>query len=513
MRAVHGLWSALIWGVCAVGCGTVPNEDPDAAPPIDGGLPDAEPVVDAAPGTVTIAAPAMTFVRVGAAASIAVEVSRGDDVTGPVQVTVATAPAGVVVEPLVIPADATTGHLIATVAADAAFRVETLSLEAAAGDALGTADAGLEIIGAIGTPNPGFGTDGTVTLDTAVASGIVAGIVPQGERVVVVSYDGSRIGGARLDATGAVDPTFADSGRISIDLSSLGFTEVASAMVAADSRGRVVVGGSAHTATGMRPFVLRLDADGDVDAAVTPRILAPTHAALETALVAAMPDGGVLMMGSRGGLGATGYWSVRLRENGTVLSAEVPPQIPGPSRRVVQADGLIVGREENHVVRLSPAGQVDTTFGTAGRTALPSTYEPTQWSSVQQVGDGFIAMGIGTVWRLGGSGVLDTGFGTRGVATFPFVGAETGMEAYDLGNRHTLIRTVGYPLQGTAYFVGFYELDEAGAVVAAEGTDGGVREVLGWLATFSAKLERHRVVVAGDSQAFGSSVRVRQYWR
>jgi hypothetical protein len=70
---------------------------------------------------------------------------------------------------------------------------------------------------------------------------------------------------------------------------------------------------------------------------------------------------------------------------------------------------------------------------------------------------------------------------------------------------------VGYQLQGTAYFVGFYELDEAGAVVVADGTDGGVREVLGWLATFSARLDRHRVVVAGDAQTFGSSVRVRQY--
>jgi uncharacterized delta-60 repeat protein len=513
MRAVHGLWSALIWGVCAVGCGTVPNEDADAAPPVDGGLPDAEPVVDAAPGTVTIAAPAMTFVRVGAAASIAVEISRGDGVTGPVQVTVATAPAGVVVEPLVIPADASTGLLIATVAPDAAFRVETLSLDAAAGDAIGTADAGIEIIGAIGTANPGFGTDGTVTLDTAVASGIVAGIVPQGERVVVVSYDGSRIGGARLDVTGAVDPTFADSGRISIDLSSLGFTEIASAMVAADSQGRIVVGGSARTATTMRPYVLRLDADGDVDAAMTPRILAPTNAALDTVLVAAMPDGGVALMGARGVGESASNWSVRLRENGTVHSSDVPLQIPGESRYVVQADGLVVCREDNRVVRLTPAGQVDTTFGTDGRTALPSMHEPTQWSSVQQIGASFIAMGLDTVWRLGSNGALDTSFGTLGAATISIVGFETGLEAYDLGNGHILVRTMGAPLQGTAYYVGFYELDESGTVVPAAGTDGGIREVLGWLPTFSAAPGRQRLVVAGDSQAAGSSIRVRQYFR
>lgn len=513
MRAASlGLWSALIWSVCAGGCGTVTTGDPDAGVVSDGGA-DATPLTDAAPGTIAVGAPAMTFARTGAATPIAVEIARGDGVAGPVEVVVAEPPAGVTFEPLVIPADATTGSLVATVAEDASFRVETLALRASGGDASGTADAGLEIIGARGIANPGFGTDGTVTLDAEVASGIVAGIVAQGERVVVVSYDGSRIGGARLDVSGAIDPTFADAGRIAIDLSSLGFTEVLSAAVAVDVRGRIVVGGTAQAAMAMRPFVLRLDVDGDIDAAMTPRILAPTNAALDTVLVAAMPDGGVVLMGSRGVGEAARRWSVRLMENGTVHSSDVPQQLPGPSRMVVQADGQIVCREENHVVRLSPAGQLDTTFGTGGRTALPSMHEPTQWSSVQRIGDGFVAMGIGTVWRLRGNGTLDTSFGTDGLATFTFVGAEAGMEAYDLGNGHTLIRTIGYPLQGTAYFVGFYELDAAGNVVAAEGTDGGTREVLGWLAQFSAQLDRQRLVVAGDSYAAGSPIRVRQYFR
>jgi hypothetical protein len=274
MRAVHGLWSALIWGVCAVGCGTVPSEDPDAggSDGADAGS-DATPLVDAAPGTITVAGPAMTFARIGSATPIAVEIARGDGVTGPVEVTVPSAPDGVTFEPLVIAANASTGMLVATVAVDAAFRAETLSLAASAGGATATAEAGLEIIGARGIANPGFGTDGTVTLATSVASGYVVGIVPQGEQVVVVTYSGPRIYAARVDIAGALDPTFAGVGHASIDLMPIGVNNVTWAGLSVDGMGRIVVGGTAEVAAGTSPFVLRLTADGSIDAAVTPRLL------------------------------------------------------------------------------------------------------------------------------------------------------------------------------------------------------------------------------------------------
>jgi uncharacterized delta-60 repeat protein len=512
MRAVHGLWSVLIWGVCVAGCGTVTNDAPDAGPAGDGGGTDGQLLVDAAPGTVTVAAPAMTFVRIGADTPITVEIARGDGVTGPVEVAVATAPAGVTFAPLVIPADASSGALVLTVAADAAFRVEALALVAAAGNVEGSAEAGIEIIGPTGAANPDFGTDGTVTLDTAVASGYVAGLVPQDDRAVIVTYDGARVVAVRIDLDGRIDTAFGDGGRAVVELAPIGVRGVRTIATSMDGDGRIVVGGAAETASAIRPFVLRLTADGELDAAVTPRLLPPSDETLFTNLVTGLPDGGITMFGSRGTGGAYQPWSVRLRENGTVISSDTPDLVPGQARWFVQSDGLIVCQDGENVARLRPSGQLDPSFGTQGRTPLPSANGPAQWTLVKQLGDKFVVGGYASAWRLDGNGALDTTFGSVGTATIPVVGLESGVNAFDSGDGHILLHTVGVPLQGSSYYVGFYDLDEGGVLSSRTGKQGVVRDVVGWLGTFSTVLDRRRILVAGDSQAPGSAIRIRQYW-
>jgi uncharacterized delta-60 repeat protein len=512
MRAAsQGLWSALIWSVCAAGCGTVTTGDPDAGVVSDGGA-DASPLTDAAPGTVALAAPAMTFVRTGVATPIAVEIARGDGVSGPVEVVVAEPPTGVTFEPLVIPADETTGALRATVAGDAAFRVETLTLRAAAGDASGTAEAGLEIIGARGTANPGFGKDGTVTLASSVASGYVIDVVAQGERSVVVTYSGPRIYAARVDISGALDPTFAGSGHASIDLAPIGVNNVTWAGLSVDGMGRIVIGGTAEVNAGTSPFVVRLTADGNVDPAVTPRLVSVSEDDPSMSAVAAHEDGRITLMGIGRINGEPRNWGVRLRADGAILGSDTPDALPGGLRAVVQADGLIVGQDGYDVVRVRPNGTLDPSFGSNGRSVLPNAEGPAQWTLVQRIGDGFVIVGYSAAWRLGGDGRVDTTFGELGKATLPAFGLDSGMNAFDLGDGHTLIHIAGIPVRGMDYYVGFVEIDGTGALAPATGGDGSVTDVVGWFGYHSAALARRRVVIAGDSQTRGSAVRLRQYW-
>jgi hypothetical protein len=513
MRAVHGLWSALIWGVCAVGCGTVPSEDADAggADGADAGA-DATPLVDAAPGTITVQGPAMTFVRSGRATPIAVEVARGDGVTGLVEVTVPSAPAGVTFEPLVIPADASTGMLVATVAADAAFRVETLSLAAAAGGATATAEVGIEIIGARGVANPGFGTDGTVTLATSVASGYVVGVVAQGERVVVVTYSGPRIYAARVDIAGGLDPTFAGTGHATVDLMPIGVNNVTWAGLSVDGMGRIVVGGTAEVATGTSPFVLRMTADGNVDAAVTPRLLSVSTDAPSTSVVTALDDGRITLMGSGRSNGEWRNWGVRLRADGGALGSDTPDVSPSGPTWVVQSDGLIVGKDGYDVVRVRQNGILDPSFGVGGRTVLPNGDGPAEWVMVDRVGSDFLVVGYGAAWRLRGDGVVDPSFGDLGRATLPSFGLDSGMSAYDLGDGNTLIQIAGIAIRGGEYYVGFIEIDRTGALSPNTDGDGSVTETVGWFGYHSTAAGRRRLVVAGDGQARGSAIRLRQYW-
>jgi hypothetical protein len=231
-----------------------------------------------------------------------------------------------------------------------------------------------------------------------------------------------------------------------------------------------------------------------------------------TSVVAALEDGRITLMGSGRVNGKWRNWGVRLRADGGALGSDTPDVVPGGPKWVVQADGLIVGQDGYDVVRVRQNGILDPSFGVGGRTVLPNADGPAQWTTVQRVGTGFLVFGYAATWRLRGDGVLDTTFGDLGRITLPTVGLESGMSAYDLGGGHTLIQIAGIPTRGAEYYVGFVEIDEAGAVSPNTGGDGYVTDAVGWFGDPSTTAARRRLVIAGDGQARGSAIRLRQYW-
>jgi uncharacterized delta-60 repeat protein len=268
---------------------------------------------------------------------------------------------------------------------------------------------GVARLNADGTPDPSFGTNGSLTLQFGQISDANAVAVQQDGRIVLAgavfnggegSYDFLAV---RLNPNGALDPTFSGDGlqTVAFDLGTLK-TDVARG-VAVQPDGRIVLVGEAQlslvdlSVSLERDFALvRLNPDGSPDPTFDgDGRLTFSHKQSDTAAAVALrPDGRVVVGGTTGssfflhGLGGASFDFAVLRFNAdgsldptfgagglAVIPLEDPsPTTPGFVNRLnalaVQSTGKVVVAGFNNglmaAARLNPDGTPDGTFGAGG---------------------------------------------------------------------------------------------------------------------------------------------------
>ena len=234
---------------------------------------------------------------------------------------------------------------------------------------------------------------------------ILGGAALQSDGKLVVAED-LGLGGTdvvRLDASGAIDPSFGQGGHARL-------ASLFSCSVAIQSDGKIVLAGGGTNATGPRPIVVaRLDTTGASDAT------------FGTAGLVTTPIG----------TATTSYaWAdtVAIDPKGRIVAE-------GPSGDTIAGGALVF------VARYTSSGALDTSFATTGLSITAIT--PSGWTNIHPLAvqaDSRILVGgyQGTtvnppeiVERLDEDGTIDATFGTAGVAT---VGAgDMGVEALAVG--------------------------------------------------------------------------------
>ncbi len=308
---------------------------------------------------------------------------------------------------------------------------------------------------------------------------------PNGDLVEVGTNSGSNIGGPypsgysgfyalRYTADGQLDPTFQASTFLNVTTGGSPFappTSSGATGVALQSDGKIIVVGEMNE----EAKVVRLDADGTIDTSfgtagvVTLGTVNSGDAMLDYASTVSVLSGGQIAVGGSVQLAngvdspavevlnANGSIDTSFGTNGLAV-APLPAGAQGfeaytPISMVVQADGkIVIGANVNPnetgtsleivVTRLTTAGALDTSYGTAGQaiinpqSVLPNATALTVNSLALEpdgnliVGGLFLLPGSNTrlfVARLGADGQLDPTFGVAGVNILP---AATSYNAY-----------------------------------------------------------------------------------
>lgn len=249
---------------------------------------------------------------------------------------------------------------------------------------------------------------GRVTTDFAGSAqdrGRAMAVQPDG-RVVVAGDSSGRIALARYTAAGALDPTFGAGGQVITDLGTSAGQQGTAVSVLPG--GGILLAGNAR----------RFTAAGDV---------------LSDLLLLRYTASGAL---------DPGFGS------GGVVVTDLGSASDGVSAMAVQPDGRILlagtsgsGFSDFAVVRYTPAGALDPTFGTGGVVRTDFLGRPDRAAAVQVQPDGRIVAG-GTVQEVVGNqafgrfglarytsgGALDPTFGTGGKVVTAFPGGSAGVE-------------------------------------------------------------------------------------
>lgn len=245
------------------------------------------------------------------------------------------------------------------------------------------------------------------TLDTAFAPdlGTNAGVsvvvpLPHGQVLVGGSFTAPAATGhpnlVRLNADGSVDASFAPTTLVN--------WAVRAATVAAD--GRIIVsGGSVDGSIALA--IARLEADGSRDATFT----SPFQAGAQADRLIPLPDGKILVAGSLVRNGGSSYeWLYRLMNDGTIdPTFGGTGRLDGPvkSLSVYPNGDLLVGGSFSTfdgqpcrpLIRLKSDGHLDTEFvSTSNVSSIVSTAIPP---------DGAVWIGsLGGIWRIDGQGAV-----------------------------------------------------------------------------------------------------------
>jgi uncharacterized delta-60 repeat protein len=265
----------------------------------------------------------------------------------------------------------------------------------------GSADDGTGVAAAVfrlnadGSLDPTFGTAGVTRLPASLKSLSALAIqrYPDGRIAIAGEYSGptgaARPFVARLDAQGALDPSFGSGGLAALASLGIGESFVQTRAMAVQPDGRIVVAGSLSVGNGSYSFfVARVDTAGHLDtgfgiggiARNEPGFMSQHYRAYDAAIA---PDGGIVVAGDWDELGL-----------GVFPAA----------------------------AKFTAAGALDGGFGDAG--VLRMRQRPGGVRAVMALADGRLllaghASGVAALYQLSSSGALDGSHNGTGIATVP----------------------------------------------------------------------------------------------
>jgi uncharacterized delta-60 repeat protein len=351
--------------------------------------------------------------------------------------------------------------------------------------------------GTDGSPDPTFGNAGLVTL--APSAGALTGsslaLQPDG-RILVAGY-GETSGVTspfllRLDTVGGLDTSFGAAGYAAAPAANVSFDKI----LLRPSTGAILVVGSSGT-TQHRFLVAQYTATGALDATFgSGGFVTTAFAGDASAFSAALQPDGKLVVGGEDTVPVDGGWiyPIELARYTTAGALDStfgsggttsPPNLgaSGPiavTSLTLQSTGAIVAalypylggpNSDFFVTRYTPAGQVDTTFGTNGMTQthfadarsfpvdmsllagdallLGGVVEPAKDAGV---GAGSVILGLA---RYTAGGALDTTFGSGGTVFLPVPGENAFDQGQILQPDHKLLVAMSSAARGPDGGVGW----------------------------------------------------------
>jgi uncharacterized delta-60 repeat protein len=332
----------------------------------------------------------------------------------------------------------------------------------------------IERLNADGTPDTSFGSNGMIVGTAGVNEAYYAVLMQDAGHVLVAGTSGGDFVLARYNASGKLDSAFANGGRILTDFGTSSDTARGLALTAG---GMIVAGGDS---SGNLAFA-RFDASGNLD---------PNFAQNGRQLYG-------LGDGTNNGVGA-----IAVDGEGRVVAAG--------------AEGANVV-----VVRLTPAGEADGTFGTGGLVTVPGLVARTDLGgpdrseglAIQPDGQILIANRTATgkfgIVRLNTTGSLDTTFGINGLVSASF-GGDDDADSILLQSSGAIV-VIGTSLQADGPDAAVGVFDASGAPMTGFGNSGlmllpGGANTPSTLAGASAQTIRHSALHVGDIilRAFGT---------
>lgn len=382
------------------------------------------------------------------------------------------------------------------------------------------ADMALARFNSNGALDTSFGIGGIARVDFGGADLGQAIAIQSDDKIVVGGPHGSEFAIARLDASGALDPSFDADGRASFDLGG----SVQALAIQAD--GKIVAAGGGSN----KFMLLRLNSTGaldvtfDADGKQMTEFSGPS--AVQTGALALQVDGKIVVAGSAAGdFGIVRYTSggaldTTFDTDGKVITAFLGPTVNAGEDIAMQPDGklVVVGtiatERDTAIARYTTAGALDSTFGTEGRVVLNAdTTEFARAVAVQSDGKILVAgMSFGTtvdlfLFRLLADGTLDPTFGTGGLVKTNFSTSFLQVNAIAI-QPDTKILVAGAEFSGGADFLVLrYNAD--GTLDTSFGSGGKVRSDLfgssADVATSIALQDDGKIVLAGSTAKTGST--------
>jgi uncharacterized delta-60 repeat protein len=190
----------------------------------------------------------------------------------------------------------------------------------------GNSDFGVARLNGDGSPDTSFDLDGKTLVDfSPTDDGEGIALDSQGRIVIAGVADngaGNDFAVARLNADGSLDTSFASGGRALIDF---GGNDSAFA-VTVDAAGRIIVAGSSDTGTSAEFAVARLNADGALDTTFTESGLARVNVgASGTAFAVAVDGAGRILLAGDGYEGSERTFAVV-----RLIGGDAPPDVTPP---------------------------------------------------------------------------------------------------------------------------------------------------------------------------------------
>jgi uncharacterized delta-60 repeat protein len=384
--------------------------------------------------------PASIVVRRGASAEITIELARGSDVTATVTAGLSDLPAGITATTVTLAPAATSGKITITAAATATLGLATVTLSAddatlapaqvplLVADPPGALDTTFDGDGLVADPSRGDGSTFLALAVQADARIVAGGGIAAGPGALsgwmIRRYAGNGVPDTAFNTLASAPGVMPGDGQLD------GMT--------LDAKGNIVCVGITQAAPLQQLTVARLLPTGALDPSFANGIvrLGPDMGAAATFGfgVAVQPDGAVVVVGSRRELAGNKESGiiVRFTEKGArdpTFNGGQTVVVPGarfvgvavqPDGAIVAAGSAVAGAPSYLVVRRTPQGDVDPTYGTAGSLAFGPGYRA---SAFTRLADG--SVGVAGDVQQGAAGYTAGAASAKGAAIFARTYAST----------------------------------------------------------------------------------------